>query len=100
MVYKHHPDDDPPGKSALIWRANYHRWQSYWRSFGPKFGKPSNGTLAVFCAVERWNTQSVGLIGMDWVLDENTEWFHDAKAELAAIRNLVEVIDLRDRRQP
>lgn len=84
------------GKKSLIWHANEKLWDQYFWSFSPKFKKPSNGTLAVFCAVERWGVRSVGLIGMDWVLDENTEWFHDAKAEKAAIENLVEIVDLRE----
>lgn len=63
---------------------------------GPKKFKASLGMLAVFMAVERFNPQTIGLIGFDWVLDENPNWLHDASAERRCILSLVNVRDLRD----
>jgi hypothetical protein len=33
---------------------------------------------------------------MDWVLDNNKQWFHDARAELECLKSLVKIVDLRE----
>jgi hypothetical protein len=84
---------------AGMWFSAHEKgWQmKYYAQFKPKFAKPSIGTMAVFMALERWAPERIGLIGMDWVLDGNDDWFHDARAEREAITALpVEIIDLRD----
>ena len=69
----------------------------YFGFYKPKFPKPSAGTIAVYMAFERWNPERIELIGMDWVIDGNPGWFHDAEVELRSIKDLgVELIDLRD----
>lgn len=89
-----------PGKQTIgdrWWSAHCNDWLNYFKSFGSKFPKPSAGTLAVYMAFERWNPERIELIGMDWVLDGNPDWFHDAEAELKSIKGLgVELVDLRD----
>lgn len=77
------------------------RWSAYYRQFvrfktPPPKQKASTGLCAVFCVVERWKPETIGLIGFDWILDENPDWEHDAVAERAAILSLVNVKDLRD----
>jgi hypothetical protein len=80
-----------------IWQADWERWDEYYHSFGEvKHKDPSSGTCAVYCAVERFNPKEIGLIGFDYVLDNNRDWFHDARAELESIESLVTIIDLRD----
>ncbi len=76
--------------------ADIDAWEQYWESFNPSYYKPSTGTCAIFCAVERWRPETIGLIGFDWVLDENPDWFHDAKTEKLAILSLVNIKDLRN----
>jgi hypothetical protein len=80
------------------WVADHVYWDKYFQSFNPKHPDPSSGTCAIFCVVERYAPSEIGVIGMDWVLDGNPDWFHDARAELAAIRQVVKLVDLRDRR--
>lgn len=87
------------------WWSQYEKeWTNYFQSFAgegkePKLWKPSIGTMAVYMAVERFRPEAIGLIGYDWVLDENTEWFHDAVVEKKSIEALpVDIYDLRDRR--
>lgn len=81
-----------------------HQWTEYFQGFAgggkkPKMWKPSIGTMAVYMAFERWRPEEIGLIGLDWVLDGNPDWFHDAAAEKKSIEALpVKIIDLRDRR--
>ena len=76
------------------------RWNAYYRQFvrekrPPQKSKPSTGLCAVFGVVERWNPRTVGLIGYDYILDGNTDWEHDAIAELHCILSLVNIRDLR-----
>ena len=78
-----------------IWQADWAKWDNYFRSFDPKHTDPSSGTCAVYCVVERWKPENIGLIGFDYVLDNNTDWLHDARAELASIERIVNIIDLR-----
>lgn len=78
------------------WAASKKYWDSYYKQFNPKFAKPSLGTCAVFSAVERWKPDTIGLIGFDWVLDVNKDWFHDAEKEKQAILSLTNIVDLRD----
>ena len=79
-----------------IWVADWRKWDDYYRSFKPSVKDPSSGTCAVYSVVERWKPDRIGLIGFDYVLDNNRDWFHDAEAELKSIERLVNIIDLRD----
>ena len=89
-------DWHPEGGNAW-WSAQEKGWFHYFDQFKPKLYKPSIGTMAVFMAFERWGPEKIGLIGFDWVLDNNAEWFHDSRAEREAINALgVEIIDLRN----
>jgi hypothetical protein len=77
-------------------------WDEYWKGFVRQkrlstHTKPSLGTCAVFAAVEHFEADEVGVIGYDNILDENTEWMHDAIAEKKCIESLVNVVDLRSR---
>jgi len=83
-----------------IWQADWEKWDAHYRSFGDvKHPDPSSGACAVYSVVERWKPKTVGLIGFDYVLDNNTDWLHDAHAELESIKSIVDVIDLRDGRK-
>jgi len=80
-----------------VWKADHKRWDAYFKSFHPKkHPDPSSGTCAAFCAIERWNPKEIGLIGLDWVVDGNSTWFHDARVELECLKSLVKIIDLRE----
>lgn len=80
-----------------VWKADHKYWDEYFKKFKPKkHPDPSSGTCAAFCAIERWGLEEIGLIGMDWVLDNNKEWFHDARAELECLKSLATVHDLRE----
>ena len=79
-----------------VWVADHVYWDDYFQQFNPKHRDPSSGTSAVFCVIERWQPEEIGLIGFDWVLDKNSDWFHDAAAELKAIEQLITIIDLRN----
>jgi hypothetical protein len=103
----HYNEDRPamifrgwPGMQTIgsRWWSEYcDTWLKYHNHFSPKFPKPSAGTIAVFMAFERWNPERIELIGMDWVIDGNPDWFHDAEVELKSIKDLgVELVDLRD----
>ena len=90
-------------QAPIDWQSERAReWEDYFLSFDPKVTNSSGerkfslGTMAVFMAIERWRPEKIGLIGYDWVLDGNPEWFHDAEKELLAIRCLVDIEDLRD----
>jgi hypothetical protein len=85
-------DCGAPIDYALNWRA----WYDYYAQFKPKFNKPSTGTQAVMAAVQRWQPETIGLIGFDWILDGNPGWFHDAEKERHAILTLTNIRDLRD----
>lgn len=84
-----------------IYQMDTERWEDYWSRFVRKgylapSRKPSLGTCAVFAAVERFGVDEVGVIGLDYILDENMkDWNHDAYAEKRCIESLVNVIDLR-----
>jgi hypothetical protein len=93
--------------------CDWEKWDEHYRSFGPDWHKlpcktweaglkhpePSSGTCAVYSVVECYNPDRIGLIGFDYVLDNNTDWMHDAKAELASIESVVDIVDLRTPRQ-
>jgi len=70
------------------------RWDKYYKDFSKQ--KPSSGLCAVFGVVERWDPQTIGLIGFDWVLDGHPGWQHDAASELRCIQSLVSIKDLRN----
>ena len=102
LCYKWNPSTGKFGdiSQSHVWLADWQKWDHHYRSFGPvKHGDPSSGTCAIYCVVERWQPEEIGLIGFDYVLDNNTDWMHDAKAELASIEALVDIIDLRTPRQ-
>jgi hypothetical protein len=89
--------DYQKAQKGLWWSVQEKGWLQYFDQFKPKFHKPSVGTMAVFMAFERWGPEKIGLIGFDWVLDDNPEWFHDSRAEREAIYSLgIEIIDLRN----
>lgn len=75
------------------------KWDAYYREFTRskvhQKCKPSVGLCAVFGVVERWQPETVGLIGFDWVLDGYEDWIHDAVAERKCIESLVDIVDLR-----
>ncbi len=70
------------------------RWDKYYKSFSKE--KPSSGLCAVFATMERWEPETIGLIGFDWILDGNPDWTHDSQAERRAILSLVSIKDLRN----
>lgn len=79
-----------------ITMTDWAHWDEFYRSFGPvKHPDPSSGACAVYSVVECYNPSEIGLIGFDYVLDNNTEWMHDARAELASIKAVVDIVDLR-----
>ena len=82
-----------------LWQADWEKWDDHYRSFGGKHPDPSSGACAVYCVVERWQPENIGLIGFDYVLDNNTGWIHDARAELKSIESIVNIIDLRTPRR-
>jgi hypothetical protein len=80
-----------------VWQADHKKWDALFKTFKPtKHDDPSSGTCAAFCAIERWEPEELGIIGMDWVMDRNKRWFHDARAELECLKSLVTIIDLRE----
>ena len=80
-----------------VWQADHKKWDALFKTFKPtKHDDPSSGTCAAFCAIERWEPEELGIIGMDWVMDGNKRWFHDARAELECLKSLVTIIDLRE----
>jgi hypothetical protein len=83
-----------------IWKANHKKWDKLFKSYKPKkHPDPSSGTCAALCAIERFELQpedELGIIGLDWVMDNNKEWFHDARAEKEMLSDLVTLVDLRD----
>jgi hypothetical protein len=91
-----------PENNVEIYQCDNRKWDEYWKPFirkkrPPAHMKPSLGLCAVFGAVERWGIDEVGLIGYDWILDGNEDWYHDAIAEKRCIESLVNIIDLRQR---
>jgi len=80
-----------------VWRADFKRWDRLFKTFKPtRHADPSSGTCAALCVIERWQPKKIGLIGMDWVLDNNKTWLHDARAEMDMLNSLVEVVDIRE----
>ena len=82
-----------------IWQADWEMWDNYFQTFDPKHPDPSSGTCAIYSVIERWKPPEIGLIGFDYVLDNNTDWLHDARAELQSVESLTNIIDLRTPRQ-
>ena len=77
--------------------ADAERWYPYWESFvAKKKRKPSTGLCAIFCAVEFFAPEEIGLIGFDYLLAGMGAWkVHDMKAERECAESLgVELIDL------
>jgi len=100
MLYYKRMTEDMSTCKVPVWFCDFKRWNAYYQRFvrakrPPQRTKPSLGTCAVFGVVERWNPDTVGLIGYDWILDGNTDWPHDAIAEKACIESLVKIKDLR-----
>ena len=81
-----------------IIQADWEYWDDWFQLFDPK-NEPSSGCCAVFSVVEYFKPETIGLMGFDYVLDNNTDWIHDARAERESIEQLADIIDLRDRRE-
>ena len=86
-----------------VFKMDTGRWQEHWskyvrkkRAYFSSQLKPSLGTCAVMAAVDRFGVDEVGVIGIDNILDQNTDWIHDPIAEKRCIESLVNVIDLRE----
>jgi hypothetical protein len=84
------------------------RWGRYYRQFSDR--KPTTGLCAVFCAIERLDPRSIGLIGFDRMLNphrETVKWWesterqwpgHDMFAELSCLLSLgVQIVNLPER---
>lgn len=74
-------------------------WWGYYEQFNPKNRKPSIGTEAVWFAIQLWQPETIGVIGLDGVLDgEGTDVVapHDVGKERQAILSLVNIMDLRN----
>ena len=100
MLYKAHatPNNKYPVETIPNrWMADWKYWDSYFLSFNPKNQnkKPSVGLCTVFCVVERWKPDKIGLIGFDNVLDGHRNWLHDSNTEKRCIESLATIIDLR-----
>jgi len=101
MLYYRRMTEDMSVCKAPVYFCDSQHWTSYYHQFvrekrPPQRMKPSLGLCAVFGVVERWNPDTIGLIGYDWILDGNRDWLHDAIAEKACIESLVTIKDLRD----
>lgn len=109
LLYYNRCNCEPPKRCPIctdsgieVIPVNSDKWDAYWKPFIRQkrlstHMKPSLGTCAVFAAVEHFGVDEVGVIGYDNILDENTEWMHDAIAEKSCIESLVNVVDLRSR---
>jgi hypothetical protein len=74
-------------------------WWKYYEQFNPKNRKPSIGTEAVWFAIQLWRPETIGVIGLDGVLDgEGTDIVspHDVGKERLSILSLVNIKDLRN----
>lgn len=96
MVYysrNHCTCGDCPECNADKYVCDSDRWNKYYQKFSKK--KPSTGLCAVFGVMERWQPETIGLIGFDGVLDGYPGWTHDAEAEKRCIESLTTIKDLR-----
>ena len=80
---------------AVVWQKypERKRWEDYYSQFCS--AKPSNGLMAVFVAIDKYNPEAITLIGFDNILDEVKSTQHKWKAERACIESLVRIIDPR-----
>lgn len=69
------------------------KWLKYYRQFTTC--KPSNGLMAVFVAIDKYQPDEICLIGFDNVLDGVKSTQHKWVAERACIESLVRIIDPR-----
>ena len=71
------------------------RWEEYYARFSS--GKMSNGLMAVFVAIDKYDPTEICLIGFDNILDEVKATQHKWDAEKRCIESLVKIIDPRQR---
>ena len=74
-------------------------WWDYYAQFNPKNRKPSIGTEAIWFAIQLWQPKTIGVIGLDGLLDGQDIHAinpHDAPKERLAILSLVNLLDLRN----
>ena len=69
------------------------RWIEYYSRFSS--GKMSNGMMAVFVAIDKYDPDEICLIGFDNILDEVRSTQHKWNAEKRCIESLVKIIDPR-----
>lgn len=69
------------------------RWEAYYARYSS--GKPSNGMMAVFVAIDKYDPDEIVLIGFDNVLDSAKPTQHKWGAELLCMRSLVKITDSR-----
>jgi len=74
---------------------NKKKWLKYYAQFTSC--KPSNGLMAVFVAIDKYDPDEICLIGFDNVLDEVRSTQHKWSAEKRCIESLVKIIDPRQR---
>lgn len=80
---------------AIVWQKypEMKRWERYYARFSS--AKPSNGLMAVFVAIDKYDPDEITLIGFDNVLDSATATQHKWGSELTCIRSLVKINDPR-----
>jgi hypothetical protein len=80
---------------AVVWQKypERKRWEAYYARYSS--GKPSNGMMAVFVAVDKYDPKEICLIGFDNILDEVKSTQHKWGAEKRCIESLVRIIDPR-----
>ena len=80
---------------AVVWQKypERRRWEEYYSTFCS--AKPSNGLMAVFVAIDKYDPDEIVLIGFDNVLDSAKATQHKWGAELECIKSLVRIIDPR-----
>ena len=69
----------------------------YWNEYYSKFTtyKPSNGLMAVFVAIDKYQPDEIVALGLDNILDSVKPTQHDWPAELKCIESLVKIHDPR-----
>ena len=69
----------------------------YWNEYYSKFTtyKPSNGLMAVFVAIDKYQPDEIVALGPDNILDSVKPTQHDWPAELKCIESLVKIQDPR-----
>lgn len=80
-------------KKAVSWDKyeGKRKWQKYYEKFTS--AKPSNGLMAVFVAIDKYDPDEICLIGFDNVLKGVKATQHKWAAEKACIESLVKIVD-------